>query len=271
MSVNFYPTILKLLEDQSRFAVATVVRSPGGSRVRIGVKMLIFPDGSIKYTIGGGAFEARVVEVAREALAKGKSRVVTCGLDSGAAQSSSDIATVSTEKTADIFIEVFEAPPTLLVLGAGHIALPVVKMGKDLGFRVVVVDSRPKFATPERFPQADQVVLSDPGEVLKSMGLTPSTYAVILTHDYRLDQAALRVLLPSPVAYIGLLGSRRKAKVIFDNLRQEGVQEELLSRVYAPIGLDIGAQTPEEIAVSILAEILSVKYGKSGYSLSGTK
>ncbi|GFP29077.1 XdhC family protein, partial [Candidatus Hakubella thermalkaliphila] len=106
MSVNFYSTALKPLEDRSKFAVATVVRSPGGSRVRTGAKMLIFPDGSIKNTVGGGAFEARVVEVAREILEKGKSRVVTCELDPGAAPCSIDIAAVSTEKTADIFIEV---------------------------------------------------------------------------------------------------------------------------------------------------------------------
>ena len=167
----------------------------------------------------------------------------------------------TTDETLDIFVDVFPPPPKIIVVGAVHIAIPLVTFARELGFRTYVVDARTAFATRERFPHADDLVIGWPEDVLPRLGLDENTYVVVLSHDEKLDNPALKVALEHPVRYVGALGSRKTHARRVAALRKMGVSEDAIARIHAPIGLDIGARRPEEIAVSIIAEIVSVHNG----------
>lgn len=166
------------------------------------------------------------------------------------------------EVHADLFVDVFPPPPKLIVVGAVHIAIPLVTFARELGFRTYVVDARAAFATHDRFPHADELIIGWPEDVLPQIGLDESTYVVVLSHDEKLDNPALKVALSHPVRYVGALGSRKTHARRVAALREMGVSEEALARIHAPIGLNIGARRPEEIAVAIIAEIVAVHTGQ---------
>ena len=171
---------------------------------------------------------------------------------------------------ADVFLEVMPSPPKLVVVGAGHIAVPLVKMAKLMDYHVVVIDDRILFANRERFPEADEVVVGDMARTVKDLDVTPSTYVVLITRGHKYDEPCLRELLRRPARYIGMIGSKRRIKACFERFKEEeDVSEDLISRVYAPIGLDIGTETPEEIGLCILGEIIKVRRGGKAQSLSG--
>jgi xanthine dehydrogenase accessory factor len=151
----------------------------------------------------------------------------------------------------------------MFIVGAVHIAIPLVTFAKTLGFRTVVVDARGAFATPERFAHADELIMAWPDEALEGK-LHSNSAVVLLTHDPKLDDPALKIALPSPARYVGALGSPRTHAKRLDRLREDGVPEEQLARLHAPIGLKIGANTPEEIAVSIIAEVVAARHGLTG-------
>jgi xanthine dehydrogenase accessory factor len=156
------------------------------------------------------------------------------------------------------------------VVGAGHIAVPLVEMAKVLDFHVTVIDDRLLFANRERFPDADEVLVGDMAQMLKEMTITPSFYIVLITRGHKYDEPCLREIIHSNAKYIGLIGSRRRLKACFQRFRdEEKIAEELIQRVYAPIGLDIATETPAEIALSILAEVVKVRRGGKAASLSG--
>jgi len=170
----------------------------------------------------------------------------------------------------EVFFEVMPAPPKLIVVGAGHIAVPLVKLAKVLDFYVTVIDDRLLYANRERFPDADEVLVGDMAQMLKEMAITPSCYIVLITRGHAYDEPCLRVVLPSQAKYIGMIGSRRRIKACFQRFRDEDkISEELIEKVYAPIGLDIATETPAEIALSILAEVVKVRRGGEAASLSG--
>ena len=170
---------------------------------------------------------------------------------------------------ADVFLEVMPSPPKLVV-EAGHIAVPLVKMAKLMDYHVVVIDDRILFANRERFPEADEVVVGDMAQTVKELDVTPSTYVVLITRGHKYDEPCLRELLHRPARYIGMIGSKRRIKACFERFKEEeDVSEDLISRVYAPIGLDIGTETPEEIGLCILGEIIKVRRGGKAQSLSG--
>jgi xanthine dehydrogenase accessory factor len=168
----------------------------------------------------------------------------------------------------EVFLEVVEPQPTLIVVGAGHIAVPLAQMGKMLSFEVIVLDDREKFANRERFPDADQVIADDFGPSLASLKITRTTYIVIITRGHQYDEEALMEVAESPAAYIGMIGSRRRVQAVRDNLAAVGFDPAKVDRVRAPIGLEIGAETPEEIAVSIMAEMIAVRRGGRGLPMS---
>ena len=161
----------------------------------------------------------------------------------------------------DVFIEPLDPSPRLLVAGAGHVSLHVARMAAEVGFRVHVLDDRETFANRDRFPSADDVSVADIAEFLAGAGLSPATYVVVVTRGHTHDLAAMRALAGRPLRYVGMIGSRAKVARIFDALAAEGASAEWLSSVRAPIGLRIGAVTPEEIAVSIVAELVAVRRG----------
>jgi xanthine dehydrogenase accessory factor len=150
-------------------------------------------------------------------------------------------------------------PPRLIVVGAGHIAVPLARFAKALDFEVVVIDDRASFASRERFPDADQVVVDDFQRAIEAQPITPWTYLVLVTRGHEHDEATLQRVVTSPAPYIGMIGSRRRVLLVFQRLAQQGVPDHFLDRIYAPIGLDIGARTPEEIALAIMAEIVNVR------------
>jgi len=257
--------ITQALREGRPVALATVVQARGSTPREAGAKMVVFADGTILGTVGGGAMEAQVIAAAREALAAGESRLLHFTLREGADEGSEEPGICGGD--ADVFIDVMLPQPTLLIAGAGHIAVPLARLGDILGFRVVVVDDRADFATPERFPTAGQLRVGDIATELSKVDINNQTYVVIITRGHAYDEAALRAVVNSPAAYIGMIGSRRKVATVFSHLREAGVSEEALARVHAPIGLDIGAETPEEIAVSIAAEIILVRRGGSGRTM----
>jgi xanthine dehydrogenase accessory factor len=166
------------------------------------------------------------------------------------------------------FVEVFAPPAILLVVGASHVAMPLTTLARTLGFRTVVIDGRPRFATRERFPDVDDLKIGIPSDLVQTVPLIPTTALVLVAHDYKYDIPVMRHALATTVGYVGLLGSMRRGAAIFNLLREDGVPEEQLARVRTPIGLDLGAQSAPEIALAIMAEILAVQRGATGLPIS---
>lgn len=236
-------------------ALATIVSAKGSApRKEPGTKMLITLDGYVRGTIGGGLLEARVVEDAKIAIKSGASRLVSYNLTPETAGGMGLLC----GGEVDVFIDVFKSSSVLIIIGAGHVALPLYKIAKIVGFEVIVLDDREEFANPERFPEADRVVAGNLEVSLEGLSVTPSTCIVIVTRGHQYDELALRKVIGSDAGYVGMIGSRKKVAAVLDRLRQDGFPEGLINRVHAPIGLSIGAETPEEIAVSIMAEIIQV-------------
>ncbi|GBC84454.1 putative xanthine dehydrogenase subunit A [bacterium HR11] len=239
--------------------VATVFRVEGRLAAHVGDRWMVRADGQLW---GSSLQDAALIEALRpdadEARRTGRSRVRTYAVPDGA---------------AEVFIEVVQPPVPFVVFGAGHDAIPVVRFAKALGWRVTVVDSRPAYATRERFPEADEVVLAHPEDVPGRVRLDERTVAVVMTHNYLQDLKLLEVLLPSPVRYLGVLGPRSRTDKLLRDLAAKSRMptEAQLGRLYSPVGVDIGAETPEEIALSILAEIQAVLAGRSAGLLRDRK
>jgi xanthine dehydrogenase accessory factor len=197
----------------------------------------------------------------RTNLASGETELIE-----GAA-STSELAT----RNGDLFVEPFRRPAHLVIIGAIHIAIPLHRLAKLMGYRVTVIDARKKFATKDRFPEADELIVAWPDEAMKKVRIDNSTYVVILTHDPKFDLPALRSVLKGDAGYIGAIGSRKTNQNRFDALRAEGFTEEQLARVHGPIGLDLGGRGAEETALGILAEITAVRFGGSGSPMREAK
>jgi xanthine dehydrogenase accessory factor len=253
---NLYTRIATSVEQGQSVALATLIRVEGSTPRELGSKMLVYADGQIVGTIGGGAMEAAVIEAAISAIARGEPRLLQYELREPV---EGDLGICGGE--AEVFIDVISPRPTLLVVGGGHVAMPVAELGHQCGFRVVVLDDRPEMVSEDRFPHAAERVSGDIVAQLSEMALTSQWHVVIVTRGHAYDQEALRAVVGSQAAYVGMIGSRRKVRTTYERLLAEGVPHSALERVHAPIGLDIGAQTPAEIAVSILAEIIWVRKG----------
>jgi xanthine dehydrogenase accessory factor len=258
-----YQAILDALRGGESACVLTVIEAQGSTPREVGTKMLLRADGSTVGTIGGGALEAAALADARKALADGGSRIGTYSL---LGQTGEDLGICGGE--ASVFVEVLQAKPTLLIAGAGHVGQPLAELGHLLGFRIIVADDRSEYANVARFPKADELVVTPLDELVDRVKITCSTFVVIVTRGHEHDQAVLRQVVRSPAAYVGMIGSRHKVRAVFDRLLADGIRKEELARVYAPIGLRTGGQSPAEIAVSILAEVVSVQHGASGEPLS---
>jgi xanthine dehydrogenase accessory factor len=225
--------------------------------------MLVFNDGRIIGTIGGGCYENDAIGKARLALTEGRSAVVHYELNDDFAQENGLIC----GGRMDVHIDPLLPDPHLFVVGAGHVGHHLAKIAADAGFRLHVVDDREKFASPERFPGAEIIVEPIP-EWLHRASIPPSAFVVVVTRGHIHDLDAMRALAARDLRYLGLIGSRAKVARIYDLLIAEGMPVECLERVHAPIGFDIGAVTPAEIAVSILAELIAVRRGASTAGLA---
>ena len=249
-------------------ALVTIIRAQGSTPQRVGAKMLVFPDGRIVGTIGGGCYENEAFWKARNAIETRQPVIAKYELADDIAEDSGLICGGQME----VYIEPLEPAPALYLVGAGHVAYHLAQAAHTVGFKLHVIDDREKFANTERFPDAEEIVVDAIPEWLTQAELPTHAFAVILTRGHRHDLDALRALAPKDLRYLGLIGSRAKVARIYEALEADGISPEQLRKVHAPVGLDLGAVTPQEIAVSILAELIAVKYGKvdAGGASAGT-
>jgi len=253
--MDIYEEIVKLRQQGRRGAVATIVNVRGSIPSFKTAKMLVRDDGSICGTIGGGCVEADVWQAAREVMESEKPRTLSFNLNQNPKYDTGLVC----GGTLDIFIEPILPPALLYIFGAGHIAASLYKIANDAGFDVMVVDDREAYANRDRFPAAQEVIAEDFEKAMKRLHPSESSYIVIVTRGHRDDMRCLRWAVQTRARYIGMIGSKRKTIAIFKELTAEGIPANLFERVNAPVGLDIGAVTPEEIAVSITAELISVR------------
>lgn len=237
--------LLDAYEGGEPVALATVVNTPLGAG-NMGAKLLLRVDGAVSGTLGDAGLDSKAVELAKKVA------------DVGAVESFTD------DDGVEVFIEGFTTPPTLVMVGGGHVGKATADLGHNLGYRVLVVDDRPEFANLERFPYADQILVTDYEGWSNQMPLNVNTFVVVATRGHRYDDMALESALNTRARYIGLMGSRRKTLMIYQRLLQQGISLDRLRQVRSPIGLDIGALTPEEIAVSVLSEIIMTRRGGKG-------
>jgi xanthine dehydrogenase accessory factor len=253
--MDIYEEIVQLRRAGRRGAVATIVNVRGSVPSFETAKMLVRDDGSIFGTIGGGCVEADVWRAAREVMEEEKPRTLTFDLNQ---EPKYDTGLVC-GGTLDVFVEPVLPPALLYIFGAGHVSVNLYKTAKSAGFDITVVDDRETYANRERFPEAREVIAEDFDQVMSRLTPSEAAYIVIVTRGHRDDMRILRWAVQTKARYVGMIGSKRKTIKIFRELQKEGLAAHLFERVHAPIGLDIGAVTPEEIAVSITAELIAVR------------
>jgi len=253
--MDLYEQIVELRREGRRGAVATIVNVRGSIPSFKTAKMLVRDDGSIVGTIGGGCVEADVWQAAREVMESEKPRTLHFDLNQDPKYDTGLVC----GGTLEVFVEPILPPALLYLFGAGHVAINLCRVAAKAGFDLIVTDDRSSYATKERFPEAHEVHALDFDEATRKLDPTESSYIVIVTRGHRDDMRILRWAVQPPARYVGMIGSKRKVIEIFKTLQQEGLPAHLFDRVRAPIGLDIGAITPEEIAVAITAELIAVR------------
>ena len=245
--MSLFERVRTLLAEGQPCALATVVEAPGSARA--GSKLLIVP---------GSEAEGDMPEPLRATVRASALSLLASGATSQVIASAG----------AQVFVDIYAPPPTLVIFGGVHTAIPLSQFAHTLGFRVIVVDGRAKFADPARFPHADRVIHAWPQDAIPGLRFDNTVYAAVLTHDPKFDLPAIKLLVQTDARYVGAIGSKQTRQEHFAQLRAEGVPEEALRRVRGPIGLDIGAVTPEEMALAIMAEIVAVRYNRDGMPLS---
>lgn len=244
---KLYNELRNRLELEKGTATATIVRG----ETNVGAKLLVLPGKVVHGSLGNSHLEALVIADAERAIWSGEAATLTYTLESATGIQS-----------FEVFIEGFPPPPLLIIVGAGHIAIPLSTFAKTLNYRVVVVDARAAFATKERFPHADEVIVEWPDTYLEKADLNPSTSVAVLTHDPKFDEPTLKVVLGHEVAYVGAIGSRKTGAERNERLRKQGLTDEQIAHIHGPIGLNLGGSSPEEMALAIMAEIVAVRHGK---------
>jgi len=253
--VDLFEEIVKMRRAGRRGALATIVHTNGSIPSYESSRMLVRDDGSIAGTIGGGCVEAEVWQAAREVIASEKPRTLSFDLNQDPKYDTGLVC----GGTLEIFIEPVLPLPLLYIFGAGHVAIELFKAARIAGFDCIVIDDREAYANAQRFPSAQQIIAKDFDGALKELAPTESSYILIATRGHRDDMRVLRWAVQTPARYVGMIGSKRKAITVFRELTREGLKSDLFDRVHSPVGLDIGAVTPAEIAVSIVAEMIAVR------------
>ena len=246
------------LQGEQAIVMVTVVAAGGAWHSQIGQQMLVHENdrvfGRIELPEAPSALTSQIVQAAQRAILAGKPHIEKIA---GPANT-----------WAEVFVEPFLPPPVLLIAGAGHIAAPLAAMAHLMNFSVSVTDDRASFANRERFPQAKQLLVGDIEATLRNYPITPRTHIVLVTRAHAHDVQGLRAIIDSPAAYIGMIGSRSRVQTVLRTLGAEGYDEKRLREIHAPIGLDIGSESPEEIALAIIAEVVAVRRGGTGTPLS---
>lgn len=262
--MNIHQRLAELQAQGLPVALCTVTQTSGSVPRRAGSKMLVLPDGRIEGSIGGGEMEGRIIAEALEALADGEPRILNYTLNDPA---SGDPGVCG--GTVEVFVEAIKAEATLLVVGAGHIGKAVAHLAHWLGFRVEVSDDRPELCTPENVPEAQAFHPIALEKLAASANITNQTYVVLSTRNMGVDIAGLPALLESPASYIGVIGSKRRWAEARKKLEENGVDKKKLDKVLSPMGLELNAETPEEIALSILSQIVMLRRGGHGNPMAG--
>ncbi len=243
---------LQAVQKGQSYAFATITEAtPKGTPRKTGSKMIVFDDGTSWGTIGGGRNEKAAIGEALKAIAGQKPVTVTYNYFGRKGESVCG-------GQMKVFIEPFAPQKHLVICGAGHIALPLSAIGKILGFKVTVIDNRKAFANKKRFPHADQIIVGDHAKELAKVSVDPNTFVTVVTQGNEFDYECMKAVIRSEAAYIGIISSKPKKVKFFKRLREEGVEEKYLKRMHIPMGIDLGAQTPEEIAVSICAQMVAL-------------
>src|SRR6266478_6431995 len=251
-ATTIYNDIQTSLKRGERIAVATVVKTIGAAPCGVGTKMLIRADGTTSGSFSGSRVDTQVAQMAMQALREGQSSIAHVHLDP-------DQAVGSCGATLELFIEVLYPEPRLIIAGAGNVAQALARLATQLDFRIAVVDDRRDLADPQVFGDKVQLTFGDIPQTIRELEPDEASWIVIVTRGHNLDKDALHAALETNAAYVGMIGSPSKVKHIFKDLLKEGLTAERLARVHAPIGLDLGAETPDEIALSIAAEMLMLR------------
>jgi xanthine dehydrogenase accessory factor len=244
--VDFAREIDEAYDGGAPVALASLIKPAPGDESIIGAKLFIRENGTSEGTLGNPMLDRDASRRAAQLMAHGKNEYVI------------------SEEGAEYFLEAYTTPPQLVVCGGGHVSKSLTPMAKKLGFRVFVTDDREEFANPERFPEADIILVKTPEEALKELPINPNTFIIIATRGHRFDNVATEAAARTSARYVGLLGSKRKIILIYEDLMRNGVPVERIRELRSPVGLDISARTPDEIAVSIMAEMLMFRLGGTG-------
>jgi len=261
---SIYQALSEIEKNNESAALCTVVKSEGSTPRHVGSKMLVYPDGKFMGTVGGGELENRVMKTALESLKNGSAVTLSYTM---ADPSRGDPGVCG--GTVEVFVEPILPPAMIVVIGAGHVGKSVVHLAKWLGFRVAVSDDRPEFCTPESVPGADAYYPVEMGKLPEQLKINNRSYIVITSRGSNVDVQGLPGLLEAEAAYIGVIGSKRRWLTTVKGLKEKGVPEDRIARVHSPMGLELNAETPEEIAVSIMAEILMLKDKGTGKPMKG--
>lgn len=268
MEIDVFEAVYKAIREGRSFALCIIVEKYGSGPRDVGAKMVVFEDGSTVGTLGGGTFERLVVREALKALREGKPKLLAFSFSEKTPPNTIPTGLIC-GGVSKVYIDVVKPKPTIYLLGAGHVAKPIGDIASMLGFPVIVVDDNPDFACKERYPYAREIIVDKWDKALDRINPRDGDIIVIVYGEPEKDYKALKKAINSRASYIGLLGSRKKVKLFLERLRSEGVNvDKLKGRLYAPVGLDLNADTPEEIAVSIIAEILKIVKGGSGKHLT---
>jgi xanthine dehydrogenase accessory factor len=261
-STTIYNEIQAALQRGERIAVATVVKTVGAAPCGVGTKMLVRADGSTSGSFSGPNTDGRVAQLGMQALHEGRSYATHLHLDADQGE-----AVGSCGATLELFIDVLRPEPRLIIAGAGYVAQALARLATSLDFRIVVVDDRRDLADPHVFGDKVQLTFGDIPQTIRELEPDEASWIVIVTRGHHLDKDALQAALETNANYVGMIGSPSKVKRIFRDLLNEGMPRERLAQVHAPIGLDLGAETPDEIALSIAAEMLMMRKKASGAPL----
>jgi xanthine dehydrogenase accessory factor len=253
--MDVYDELIRLRKLGQKCAIATIVQVRGSIPSFESAKLLVREDGSMIGTIGGGCVEAEVWNAAREVMETEKSKHMSFNLGQDAAYDNGLIC----GGQLDVFVEPVIPSPSAIIFGAGHISKSLCKVASLAGFATTIVDNRETFANRERFPEADEIFAEEYEEVFPKLIVHDSTYLIIVTRGHRDDMRVLRWAAATPARYVAMIGSKRKVISVVKELEKEGLSREQLSRIYAPMGLEIGAISPEEIAISVAAEMIAVR------------
>ncbi|MDG0866181.1 XdhC family protein [Candidatus Lucifugimonas marina] len=246
---DFTDEVVAAYEGGAPVAVASLMKVPEGSELAVGSKLLIRENGSTSESLGDEKLDSHAMNSARKLMAMGKNDYITA------------------ESGDEYFVEAYTTPPTLVLAGGGHVSKAISSIAAGLGFRIFIIDDREEFSNPDRFPEAEQTVVSDYGSAFEKLPIGTNSFIVIATRGHRYDASATASAMRTPASYVGLLGSKRKTILIFEELFAEGFTMEEVQSVRSPIGLNISARTPEEIALSIMAEIVGFRLGGDGGTL----